>query len=323
MSPASAREDGRDLPRRTAAVIRGTLEREITSVTARSSRLHARHLFVSALAFAGLAASSATGATAPLPASPVDDTVVPAPVTPSPAPGGAGNDVPAPAAPAVAPAPAAKSVGLPLRVGVRGPLVKDMQRELRRRGIRLAVDGVYGRGTARAVLRMQRRFHLPANGKADARFLRRLGLQSLSTAGTTAPVIVTAVLPSWVRMEIWPTSGQVTSPFGARWGRAHEGIDIANNDAPPISAALPGRVTFAGWQDGYGNLVKLAHGNGLETRYGHMASIGVVKGDAVATGQQIGVMGSTGRSTGIHLHFEVRVGGTAFNPLAALPPRTP
>lgn len=248
--------------------------------------------------------------------SPVAPSTVPAPA-----------DGPAVAAPVVAQPQAApqatKVTSLPLKAGMRGPLVRDMQRELRRRGRRIAVDGQYGPGTVRAVRALQKRFGMAATGSADARFLRRVGIQRLSVAGLSMPVAVTVsdVLPAWVRMEIWPTTGQVTSPFGMRWGRMHEGIDIASNAGPPVVAPLAGTVSFAGWQSGYGNLVKINHGNGLETRYGHLSSIAVAKGQPVATGTQIGVMGSTGRSTGTHLHFEVRVGGTPYNPLGALPAR--
>lgn len=330
MCAESAREDGRDVPRRYPAVLRGTPERENTSAAPRASRSYARLAFATVLTVAGIATPAIAAPAPPLPQSPSDSAVVPVPVAPAPAPTPApapGNAVaPADAVPVapVAAAPVARQASLPLRKGVRGPLVRDMQRELRRRGQRIAVDGAFGAGTVRAVANMQRRFKMAPNGKADARFLRRLGLQSLSTAGvTTAPALVTAVLPSWVRMEIWPTVGAVTSSFGMRWGRMHEGIDIADKASPPVVAPLPGRVTFAGWESGYGNLVKISHGNGLETRYGHLASFGVSRGDAVVTGQQLGIMGSTGRSTGTHLHFEVRVEGTPFNPLAALPALNP
>lgn len=118
---------------------------------------------------------------------------------------------------------------------------------------------------------------------------------------------------------IWPTRGSVSSRFGRRWGRHHEGIDIANSKGTPIYAADSGTVTFAGYNSGgYGNLVKISHGNGIETRYGHMSSIVVSRGQKVSKGQLIGYMGSTGRSTGSHLHFEVRINGSAVNPLKYL-----
>lgn len=114
---------------------------------------------------------------------------------------------------------------------------------------------------------------------------------------------------------IWPTNGRISSKFGTRWGRLHAGIDIANSKGTPIYAAASGTVTFSGYSGNYGKMVKISHGNGLETRYAHMSSIAVSKGSSVKKGQLIGYMGSTGNSTGSHLHFEVRVNGKAVNPL--------
>jgi len=116
----------------------------------------------------------------------------------------------------------------------------------------------------------------------------------------------------------WPTQGSISSRFGTRWGRLHAGVDIANSKGTPIYAAASGTVTFAGSSGNYGKLVKISHGNGLETRYAHMSSIVVSKGRSVKKGQLIGYMGSTGNSTGSHLHFEVRVNGKAVNPLQYL-----
>lgn len=113
---------------------------------------------------------------------------------------------------------------------------------------------------------------------------------------------------------IWPTRGTITSNFGRRWGRLHKGIDIANRKGTPIYAADSGVVTFSGRSGGYGNLVKISHGGGLLTYYGHLSSRSVSVGQNVKRGQLIGYMGSTGNSTGSHLHFEVRVNGTAVNP---------
>ncbi len=117
---------------------------------------------------------------------------------------------------------------------------------------------------------------------------------------------------------IWPVSGPVTSPFGVRWGRMHEGIDIAASSGTPIHAAAAGTVIYAGWMEGYGNLVVIDHGNGLSTAYGHQSSIAVGNGQAVAQGQTIGYVGTTGHSTGPHLHFEVRVNGSPVDPLGYL-----
>ena len=116
---------------------------------------------------------------------------------------------------------------------------------------------------------------------------------------------------------IWPVSGPITSGYGWRWGRMHEGIDIGAACGTPIRAAAGGNVIFAGWMDGYGNLTIIDHGGGMATAYGHQSSI-YVGGGSVSQGQTIGAVGSTGHSTGCHLHFEVRVNGSPVDPLGYL-----
>jgi len=106
-----------------------------------------------------------------------------------------------------------------------------------------------------------------------------------------------------------------TSGYGQRWGRMHEGTDFAASYGTPIYATADGVVIHAGWQSGYGKLVKIQHEFGIETRYAHQSEIRVKVGQRVSRGEQIGAMGSTGRSTGTHLHYEVRVGGQAVNPM--------
>ena len=106
-----------------------------------------------------------------------------------------------------------------------------------------------------------------------------------------------------------------TSPFGRRWGRAHEGVDMAGSVGTPVYATAEGTVIHAGWQSGYGNLITIRHELGTETRYGHLSRIGVKVGQKVSRGSLIGAMGNTGRSTGPHLHYEVRVNGRAVNPM--------
>ena len=112
-------------------------------------------------------------------------------------------------------------------------------------------------------------------------------------------------------------NGPITSGFGWRWGRMHEGIDIGVPCGTPIHAAASGTVIYSGWMDGYGNIVVIDHGNGLATAYGHQSAI-YVGGGSVSQGQSIGAVGSTGNSTGCHLHFEVRVNGTPVDPLGYL-----
>jgi murein DD-endopeptidase MepM/ murein hydrolase activator NlpD len=116
----------------------------------------------------------------------------------------------------------------------------------------------------------------------------------------------------------WPVSGPVTSGFGLRWGRMHEGIDIAVAEGTPVRAAGAGTVIYAGWMGGYGNLVVVDHGNGLSTAYAHNSSLGVGVGQSVTAGQVVSYSGNTGNSTGPHVHFEVRVNGSAVDPLGYL-----
>jgi murein DD-endopeptidase MepM/ murein hydrolase activator NlpD len=117
---------------------------------------------------------------------------------------------------------------------------------------------------------------------------------------------------------IWPVNGPVTSPFGMRWGRMHEGIDIGAGYGTPIRAAAAGRVVYAGWMSGYGNLVAIDHGRGISTAYGHQSSIAVSVGQDVSQGLTIGYVGCTGHCFGPHLHFEVRINGAPVDPLGYL-----
>lgn len=122
---------------------------------------------------------------------------------------------------------------------------------------------------------------------------------------------------------IYPIHGAVlTSGYGPRWGRMHRGIDLAAPTGTPIVAAAPGRVAYAGWNEGgYGYLVEIDHPDGSKTRYAHNSRILVKVGDDVNQGQLISEVGSTGNSTGPHLHFEIHTGKGAINPLAMLPKR--
>jgi murein DD-endopeptidase MepM/ murein hydrolase activator NlpD len=106
----------------------------------------------------------------------------------------------------------------------------------------------------------------------------------------------------------------VTSEYGPRWGRMHQGIDQGAGTGTPVGASKAGSVIFAGWQGGYGNLVLIDHHDGVVTAYAHLSSIAAGSGQSVSQGQTIGNVGSTGNSTGPHLHFETRVNGNAVNP---------
>jgi len=117
---------------------------------------------------------------------------------------------------------------------------------------------------------------------------------------------------------IWPVNGRLSSPFGPRWGRMHNGQDIAAPTGTPIKAVKAGTVIKAGDGGGYGNLTIIDHGGGIVTAYAHQSRFGVGEGAQVQQGDVIGYVGSTGHSTGPHLHFEVRINGGARNPRAYL-----
>ncbi len=138
---------------------------------------------------------------------------------------------------------------------------------------------------------------------------------SSSSSSVAAPAPPTTQSASGLS---WPVSGPVTSPFGWRWGRMHEGIDIAAAYGTPIGAAAAGTVIYCGWMSGYGNLVVIDHGGGLSTAYAHQSSIAAGCGQSVGRSQTIGYVGSTGHSTGPHLHFEVRINGSPVDPLGYL-----
>ncbi|SFD19914.1 M23 family metallopeptidase [Clostridium uliginosum] len=108
--------------------------------------------------------------------------------------------------------------------------------------------------------------------------------------------------------------GGITSKFGARWGRNHNGIDIAGNIGEPVTAAYNGVIEEAGWVNGYGNMIMIKHEDSIDTIYGHLSTIKVNKGQQVQKGDIIGEVGNTGRSTGPHLHFELRSKGSPINP---------
>lgn len=159
--------------------------------------------------------------------------------------------------------------------------------------------------------------------EAEARDLERrsaaLAARIRAAQGPAAgPSGGVAVAPSSSSGLAWPVSGPITSGFGPRWGRMHEGLDIAGGSGTPIAAAAAGTVIVAGANGGYGNLIVVDHGGGVSTAYAHLSSIAVSPGQRVGQGTVVGGMGTTGRSTGVHLHFEVRVNGSAVNPLGYL-----
>ena len=117
----------------------------------------------------------------------------------------------------------------------------------------------------------------------------------------------------------WPMCAPVTSEYGPRWGRMHRGIDQGASTGTPVGASKDGTVIFADWQGGYGRLVLIDHHDGVVTAYAHLSSFAVSSGSSVSQGETIGAVGSTGNSTGPHLHFETRVNGQAVDPRQYLP----
>jgi len=138
---------------------------------------------------------------------------------------------------------------------------------------------------------------------------------SSSDSSEDSPTTSVAPPPTSGSGYSWPLCGPVTSEFKWRWGRQHKGIDIDDTRTRNITAAQSGTVISAGWNSGgYGNLVLIQHGGGVVTAYAHASSIHVSSGQTVSRGQSIATVGTTGNSTGPHLHFETRVNGGAVNP---------
>lgn len=135
-----------------------------------------------------------------------------------------------------------------------------------------------------------------------------------SASGFSTSRAITSKKVSLGMNLVRPVSGILTSRYGYRWGRTHTGVDIGAPAGRTIKAAAGGTVTFSGWKGSLGKLVVISHGNGIQTYYGHCSKLLVSAGQTVSAGQAIAQVGSTGRSTGSHLHFEIRVSGSAINP---------
>ena len=208
-----------------------------------------------------------------------------------------------------------------LRIGSVGAAVRDLQRELRRRGIPVKVDGEFGPATKKAVKRMQRRFRMTATGIADAPLLKRLGLQTRAAA--SAPVTAPATLTTSQYLKVFPVVGkyQYTDDFGApRHQGPHQGIDIMADRNTPLVAVADAVVSrLSRVEDGLGGIyVWLRRADGVEYFYAHMQSIatGLAEGSKVTAGQVIGAVGNTGdaRYGATHCHFEIRPNGTPVDP---------
>jgi len=165
-----------------------------------------------------------------------------------------------------------------------------------------AFDGVFGARTEQALLGFQAWAGLNADGRAGSATWHALG-----RSPAACPIHLG-----------WPLHGAIASPFGPRWNRFHEGLDISADEGERIHASLTGRVVFADWNDGFGRLITIAHHRGVVTMYAHLSRIEVAPGQHVEAGQEIGLVGHTGDATGPHLHFEVRLHGASVDPLTGL-----
>lgn len=192
----------------------------------------------------------------------------------------------------------------PLLPGLRGWDVAELQFALASHGFpNGTLDGGFGYHTERALIRFQRWAGLAPDGIAGP-----------GTVGA-----LRGPLPRCPISLAWPLQAAVGDRFGPRGNRFHPGIDLPAPRGTPVAAAAPGRVVFAAFHTaGYGNLVEVAHSSGVVTLYAHLSAISVRVGQVVGTGSLVGRVGSTGESTGPHLHFEVRVRGAAVDPLPAL-----
>ncbi len=246
------------------------------------------------------------------------------PATPSSAP--AASAPPAPAPEAVgASAITTTPVAVTLRMGSGGATVRDLQRELIRRGQRVKVDGSFGLATKKAVKRVQKRMGLSATGVADAAFLGRLGIR-LRAIAAVAPVASVRLGAQYLRT--FPVVGQYdyTDTYGAaRSQGSHEGTDVMSARNTPLVAVADGVVKrMSPTESGLGGIsIWLLDTAGNEFYYAHMESIAadLHEGSRVGVGQVIGAVGNSGdaRSTGTHLHFEIHPGGGgATNPYAEL-----
>ena len=165
-----------------------------------------------------------------------------------------------------------------------------------------AFDGVFGQRTDGALRGFQEWAGLTADGRAGPATWR-----ALRNAPASCPI----------RLG-WPLQGAIVSPFGPRGNRFHEGVDIDAPEGARVGASRAGRVIFAGWNDGFGQLVILAHHRGVTTYYAHLSRILVVVGQRLSEGDMLGRVGHTGNATGPHLHFEVRLRSASVDAQPAL-----
>ncbi|MBV8478515.1 MAG: M23 family metallopeptidase [Acidobacteria bacterium] len=154
--------------------------------------------------------------------------------------------------------------------------------------------------------------------------LKSSALSGAATIGISLGITRTWTTSDWARLNaapnLWPVEGQITGSFGERIdpfngeGAFHSGVDISSSFGTPVIAPADGTVTFADFLGGYGRAIVIDHGHGVTTRFGHLANFAVIAGQPVQRGDTIGYVGLSGRSTGPHLHYEVRINDTPVNP---------
>lgn len=240
----------------------------------------------------------------------------------------------APAPPVAAPAPVAPAPATPaatpirLKLGSNGDAVLDLQRELRRRGTRIAVDGEFGPATKRAVKRIQKRFRMKRTGIVTPKLLKRLGLPTRAVAAAPAPAVAPTPVPGVSKyLKVFPVQGEYTyfDDYGAPRGQGgHQGNDIMADRGTPLVAVDDGVISkMTRSETGLGGIyIWLRRADGVQYYYAHMDAIaeGLEVGSRISVGQVVGGVGNTGdaRSAPPHLHFEIRNEWTPINPYTHL-----
>ncbi len=200
-------------------------------------------------------------------------------------------------------------------ISARAAQVREVRDELLTREYTVARERQRKQGVLSGLTKAER--EEVAEAESLSKVSAQLAAKIRAAESSAPPSAPPSAAPSAAGL-IWPVNGPITSPFGWRWGRMHEGIDIGVGYGTPIHAAAAGTVVYAGWLGGYGNLVVVDHGGSISTAYGHQSAIAVSQGQQVAQGQVLGYVGCTGHCFGPHLHFEVRINGSAVDPLGYL-----
>jgi murein DD-endopeptidase MepM/ murein hydrolase activator NlpD len=232
------------------------------------------------------------------------------------------------AAPAAAVVATTAAVPIVLRLGSNGDAVLDLQREMRRRGARIAVDGEFGSATKKAVKRLQKRFRMKRTGIVTPKLLKRLGLPTRAAAAAPAPAVAPTPVPGVSKyLKVFPVQGEYTyfDDYGAARGQgAHQGNDIMADRGTPLVAVDDGVISkMTRTESGLGGIyIWLRRADGVQYYYAHMDSIaeGLEVGSRISVGQVVGGVGNTGdaRSAPPHLHFEIRNEWTPINPYTHL-----